>query len=707
MKLKGFKKSDGSIAKIYTDPTLTESDSPADAASVKAKDDLLQQGITNNANYAAGLNTRLSELENGAPSIIAPKVTEWLDANVDPTGSAVTVDSSLTIAGSAADAKKTGDELSNLKSDLKNLTDFCKKEVTIDFSKTENVVVGQYSHSAKLLDVDIPSGQEYTIKISTTATHGNITVYENHADGTSKALSYNAQVDTDLTFTAEKQVKYFAIYIVNGFTSTGSLTFIAKYSYFTTNSLEERIDTLSESVNSAVNLNEMDQFGYELLPASANRYNPQTLVQGKEYNWAYGTIRDNADNCYFFIDVSPNDTVYFWRLHNGDIITLSATSIGVFDENGNFIRQGGIGSYSTSYTVPSNVHKLVVNAFLSHALIDDIIVIINNSSKPSKSDANNYFESGYRYFDSNKSMKNIDFNSLVPLSCKTVFDETIISVGHAGGLSEYYPLNTELSIIGAKMAGITCVEMDVQITSDGVYVLYHDTDMRRVGGTQQQTIGNMTYQQLQQFDYGSWKDAKFINTPICTLERAVQLCKLLNMSIILDCKTLQTVSDFEGAAEIINEWEMSERTYWATGMFANCWEAVPNAKIIFGAGSKLVGSKWDDPNDGWFNGITDNFPNKTTVRDGVRVFNDDVFFGVINDYTLMNESGYGVNGLKQESIVAKKYNIKYGLYAVDDVETIYTLTSNIPYMQYMESNSISIQNALNQHFGITKANYLY
>ena len=118
MKLKGFKKSDGSIAKIYTDPTLTESDSPADAASVKAKDDLLQQGITNNANYAAGLNTRLSELENGAPSIIAPKVTEWLEDNVNPVGSAVTVDSSLTVAGSAADAKKTGDEIGDLKSDL-------------------------------------------------------------------------------------------------------------------------------------------------------------------------------------------------------------------------------------------------------------------------------------------------------------------------------------------------------------------------------------------------------------------------------------------------------------------------------------------------------------------------------------------------------------------------------------------------------------
>lgn len=118
MRLKGFKKSDGSLAKIYTDPTLTESDSPADAASVKAKDDQLEQKINANTALAEALDERVDELEAGAPSIIAPKVTEWLNANVDPTGSAVTVDSSLTIAGSAADAKKTGDELSYLKSDL-------------------------------------------------------------------------------------------------------------------------------------------------------------------------------------------------------------------------------------------------------------------------------------------------------------------------------------------------------------------------------------------------------------------------------------------------------------------------------------------------------------------------------------------------------------------------------------------------------------
>ena len=42
------------------------------------------------------------------PVLIGTQVTDWLNANVDPVGSAVIVDSTLTIAGAAADAKVTG-----------------------------------------------------------------------------------------------------------------------------------------------------------------------------------------------------------------------------------------------------------------------------------------------------------------------------------------------------------------------------------------------------------------------------------------------------------------------------------------------------------------------------------------------------------------------------------------------------------------------
>lgn len=49
------------------------------------------------------------------PNMIGDTVTTWLTEHVDPVGSAVVVDNTLTIAGAAADAKKTGDEIASLK----------------------------------------------------------------------------------------------------------------------------------------------------------------------------------------------------------------------------------------------------------------------------------------------------------------------------------------------------------------------------------------------------------------------------------------------------------------------------------------------------------------------------------------------------------------------------------------------------------------
>lgn len=45
---------------------------------------------------------------NQLPVLIGTQVTDWLNENVDPVGSAVVVDTTLTIAGAAADAKVTG-----------------------------------------------------------------------------------------------------------------------------------------------------------------------------------------------------------------------------------------------------------------------------------------------------------------------------------------------------------------------------------------------------------------------------------------------------------------------------------------------------------------------------------------------------------------------------------------------------------------------
>ena len=58
-----------------------------------------------------------AQIDDAVAPGIPGAVTDWLDDNVNPVGSAVTIDSSLTIAGSAADAKVVGDILRNISYD--------------------------------------------------------------------------------------------------------------------------------------------------------------------------------------------------------------------------------------------------------------------------------------------------------------------------------------------------------------------------------------------------------------------------------------------------------------------------------------------------------------------------------------------------------------------------------------------------------------
>lgn len=75
------------------------------------------------------INNKLDEMasdtsEHGLSALLAPfipdLVTDWLQANVTPVGSAVVVNPELNISGAAADAKVTGDKFTSLESSLKS-----------------------------------------------------------------------------------------------------------------------------------------------------------------------------------------------------------------------------------------------------------------------------------------------------------------------------------------------------------------------------------------------------------------------------------------------------------------------------------------------------------------------------------------------------------------------------------------------------------
>jgi hypothetical protein len=102
-------KSDEGGASVTVDDALSDtSENPVQNKVVKAALDGKQDTLTAGQNVTISGNTISADVDSAQ---IASSVSSWLDTNVNPVGSAVVVDSSLTIEGAAADAKAVGDKL--------------------------------------------------------------------------------------------------------------------------------------------------------------------------------------------------------------------------------------------------------------------------------------------------------------------------------------------------------------------------------------------------------------------------------------------------------------------------------------------------------------------------------------------------------------------------------------------------------------------
>jgi len=634
-------------------------------------------------------------------------------ANIEAGANKTVTDTTLTQAGQAADAESVGKANAELKSAFGSLDEFCRKEVVTTFANDKTVPATGMPYGNFIITCNVPSGTTYSIIINdpnNALGDGGFALYADYSDSTHESLG-TKQKNTEYSFEAPKNVVAFSLY--KSQTVGGTINTVVSYSESTQGSLEEQIDELGSVIHTVDDKVDKENMGHcELIndPASSNALDMSKLVLDKQANPVYGQIVDDTSRCYYQMEVTQGDTLYFWAydenasnpLYPYGAVMKNITCVGIaaYDSAGAVIRDAGVANYVHSYTVPNGVETIIINLLKQqYNLGYKFIITVNDSTMPKRYYP--YKKASTNYYSKNEFVDRVDFNRILPISTRIPESGFIETLGHMG-LSTYYPGNTKLSTIGAKKAGMGGVEMDIQITSDGVYVLYHDENMVRVGGTAQQTIGNMTYQELQQFDYGAWFGNEFVGTPLCTFEEAVKICRLLNLKVYMDCKTLSSVSDFTGAYNILKKWGMENNAYWITGSFVACWTVVPNAKIIFAAGAPLTGSEWTTE-DGWFENTIngDSIPaSKKHQQDGHYVINDDVFFGISQNHTL------GLAQVKTESELARKYNMKYGLYAVDDVEDIVEYADEIPYMQYMTSNSIAFQTAMNEHYGVNVADYL-
>lgn len=82
------------------------------------------------------------------------------------------------------------------------------------------------------------------------------------------------------------------------------------------------------------------------------------------------------------------------------------------------------------------------------------------------------------------------------------------------------PENSLSAIHQAVRDGADYIEIDVQLTRDGVAVLWHDADMQRIFGKPER-ITDVDFEDIQALDAGSWFDVSFAGENIATLAQAI------------------------------------------------------------------------------------------------------------------------------------------------------------------------------------------
>ncbi len=92
------------------------------------------------------------------------------------------------------------------------------------------------------------------------------------------------------------------------------------------------------------------------------------------------------------------------------------------------------------------------------------------------------------------------------------------------GSSEVAPENTLAAMEQAIVDGADWVEIDVQEIADGTVIVFHDGDLKRLGGVPLRTVES-TYDDLSQIDIGTWFSPRFADQRIPTLEQVLELCK--------------------------------------------------------------------------------------------------------------------------------------------------------------------------------------
>jgi len=126
-------------------------------------------------------------------------------------------------------------------------------------------------------------------------------------------------------------------------------------------------------------------------------------------------------------------------------------------------------------------------------------------------------------------------------------------VGHRGACG-HAPENTLSSIRKAHELGVTWVEFDVKITSDGHAILFHDDTVERTSDGNG-NVADMSLAEIQALDAGSWFSDAFSGEVIPTFVDAIDLLSELSLGANVEIKPVEglEVETAEVVCRVIKE----------------------------------------------------------------------------------------------------------------------------------------------------------
>ncbi|KAI3345080.1 glycerophosphodiester phosphodiesterase [Clostridium botulinum] len=133
------------------------------------------------------------------------------------------------------------------------------------------------------------------------------------------------------------------------------------------------------------------------------------------------------------------------------------------------------------------------------------------------------------------------FNNQLDLNIEYI---TLTEVSAHRGASINYPENTMKAFEMAVEQNADWIELDVQLTSDGIPVVMHDSNLYRITGVNK-NIWEVTYNDIKDLDCSSWFSSEFAGERISTLGEVLDFAKKEHIKLNIELKPTGYEKDFE------------------------------------------------------------------------------------------------------------------------------------------------------------------